>query len=117
VGFRHGSGNGMYFRGGTGAKSVWSGTSSPSVRKQETIEEYFGVAVLPGSISAVAPVVCGAILLLFCIKSLEEGELEFSFWESFHEYRKKHLLLFCFSGDMTEPAHRIANSMPMRRWM
>lgn len=98
-------------------KSVWPDDRSPSVRKSGTIEVYSGVAVLPGSVSAVVPVVCGAILLLFCIKLLEEGDMEFSFRESFHEYWKKHLLSFRSYGDMTEPVHRVAHSKPMRGWM
>ncbi len=50
---------------------------------------YFGVAVFLGSISAVALVIVGAIILLTYIKLLEEKEMEMRFGEAYQEYRKR----------------------------
>jgi len=54
-----------------------------------TIVLYLGVAALIGSISAVALVLIGAILLLVYIKLLEEKEMEMRFGEDYQEYRKQ----------------------------
>jgi len=54
-----------------------------------TIVLYLGVAVQIGSISAVALVLIGAILLLLYIKFLEEREMAMRFGEEYQEYRKQ----------------------------
>ncbi len=54
-----------------------------------TIVLYLGTAVLIGSISAVALVIIGAILLLLYIKFLEEKEMELRFGKAYQEYRQQ----------------------------
>lgn len=53
------------------------------------IVAYLGVAVLLGSISAVALVLGFAVLLLVYIKLLEEREMELRFGEAYREYRRR----------------------------
>ncbi len=50
---------------------------------------YLGVAAIIGSISAVALVLIGAILLFVYIKLLEEKEMEMRFGKAYQEYRKQ----------------------------
>jgi len=50
---------------------------------------YAGVAALIGSISAGFLVLAGAIVLLVCIKLLEEREMELRFGSAYLEYRKR----------------------------
>ncbi len=52
------------------------------------IVAYLGIAILIGSISAVALVLTFAVLLLAYIKFLEEKEMELRFGEAYQEYRK-----------------------------
>jgi len=54
-----------------------------------TIVFYLGIAALIGSISAVALVLIWAILLIVCIKFLEEKEMEMRFGKLYREYRKQ----------------------------
>jgi len=53
------------------------------------IVAYLGIAILTGSISAVAIVVTLTVLLLVYIKFLEEKEMELRFGEAYREYRKQ----------------------------
>ena len=53
------------------------------------IGAYLGIAILIGSISAIALVLFGAVLLLTYIKFLEEKEMELRFSEAYQEYRKQ----------------------------
>ncbi len=53
------------------------------------IAVYFGVAILIGSVSAMALVLIGAAFLLTYIKLLEEKEMETRFGEPYREYRKR----------------------------
>jgi protein-S-isoprenylcysteine O-methyltransferase Ste14 len=53
------------------------------------IVAFLGIAVLAGSISAVAIVLILSILLLTYIKTLEEKEMELRFGEPYREYRKR----------------------------
>ena len=77
----------------------------------------FGVAVLLGSVAAVSQVVFGAILLLFWVEPLEEGEINNLVRETFHGKWKNYFFSFHSSGDMTEPVRRVAHSRSMRGWM
>lgn len=53
------------------------------------IVAYLGVAILIGSIAAVALVLTLAVLLLLYIKYIEEKELELRFGEAYREYRRQ----------------------------
>ena len=54
-----------------------------------TIVAGFGLAILIGSVSALALVLALAVLLLVYIKFLEEKEMELRFGEAYREYRKQ----------------------------
>jgi protein-S-isoprenylcysteine O-methyltransferase Ste14 len=54
-----------------------------------TIVAFLGVAILIGSISAVALVLIGTVILLVYIKFLEEKEMELRFGEAYREYREQ----------------------------
>jgi len=50
---------------------------------------YLGVAILVGSIGAVALVLLGAALLLTYIKRVEEKEMEMRFGQEYLEYKRR----------------------------